>query len=139
MKAVGGGGGIGMQVVQRRGGHRARAEVVLRSRQGELRRRARLPRALRRAAAPHRGAGLLRHARAGLRARRARVQRAAASPEDRRGVALAGGVLRGRRGREAPAGSLRRCAPRREEGRLRRRRHVRVHRRRRRATSSSSR
>ena len=47
-----------------RGGHRARAQVVLRSRQGELRRCARVPRALRRAAASHRGAGLLRHARA---------------------------------------------------------------------------
>ena len=67
------------------------------------------------AAAAHRGAGVLRHARRRVRARRARVQRAAPAPEDRRGDAVAGGVLRGRGGRGAAARPLRRGAARRHE------------------------
>ena len=94
VKAVGGGGGIGMQVVTEPRAAGTRPQELLGPRQGGVRRRARLPRALRRPAAPHRGAGLLRHARRRLRARRARVLRAAAAPEDRRGDAVAGGVLR---------------------------------------------
>ena len=138
-KAVGGGGGIGMQVVQRRERHRARAQELLRPRQGGFAdARVYLERYVD-AAAAHRGADLLRRARPRVRARRARVQRAAPSPEDRRGVALAGRVLRGRGGREAPARSLRGGAARREEGGLRRRGDVRVHRRRATGTSSSSR
>ena len=56
-----------------------------------------------RVAAPHRGAGPLRRQGQRRRARRARVQRAAPPPEDRRGDAVAGAVLRGRGGRGAAA------------------------------------
>ena len=115
----------------RHGAARSRLEELLRPRQGELRRRARLPRALHERAPAHRGAGLRRHTRAAVRARRARVQLAAATSENLGGVAFARGVLRRTRGRGTSRETLRGCAARCPGGEVRRRRDVRVHRERR--------
>ena len=87
-----------------------------------VRRRHRLPRALRRRAAPHRDPDLRRHPRQRRPPLRARVLDPAPPPEDHRGGAVAV-----RRRRAAPAhGRGRGRAPARG-GRLRRRRHGRVH------------
>ena len=121
---------------RRRQGHarrarrrRARRGDPRRARRGgeRLRRRPADARALSRAAAPHRGAGLRRRARRLRAPVRARMLGAAPLPEDHRGIALAlhrRGDARGddRRGRARGAGR-----------RLRECRHDRVHRRRRRA------
>ncbi len=94
LKASAGGGGKGMRTASRRRGLprglRARLERGAR----ELRRRPRLRRALRRAPAPHRGAGAGRQPRQRRPPRRARVLDPAPLPEGHRGVAVAGGRRR---------------------------------------------
>ena len=121
LKASAGGGGRGMRVVNdpselesptRRGRRRGASRVL---------RLAPLHGALLPAGPPRRGSGLRRPARQPRPPRRARLQRAAPPPEARGGIAVAGahtGVARR---------DLRGRGPSRARGRLRERRHRRVH------------
>ena len=107
VKAVAGGGGKGMRVVDGAGGPaRGDPHGAVRGRL-RVRRHRRLPRAADRAAAPHRDSAARRSPRHGRAVRRARVLDPAAPPEGGRGVAVdrgdagaarADGGGRGRRG-----------------------------------------
>ena len=120
------------------GGARARASWPTRRGRaarggGGVRRRHRLPGALRDRAAPHRGAGAGRRLRRNGGAVRAGVQHPAPAPEDRGGGAFARGHPRARRR------SGRRRRPPRPGRRIRQRRHRRVRGGRRTASPTSSR
>ena len=94
IKAAAGGGGKGMRIVRDQRRVRWRPSTPPRARRGGVRRRAAVPRALRRAAAPRRGAGARRPARRHRAPRRARVLDPAPPSEDHRGDAVAGGRRR---------------------------------------------
>ena len=91
LKSTAGGGGIGMRAVpRRRRARRGRSTSVQRLARSQLQRRRRLPREVRRARAPHRGADLRRRRGQRARARRARLLGAAPQPEGDRGNPRAG-------------------------------------------------
>jgi hypothetical protein len=126
VKAAGGGGGIGMQIVARPEQARARRDRVLRPRKSAfadprvyMEKYIRNPK--------HIEVQVLCDAHGQRRrARRARVQRAAPAPEDRRGVPLRGAVLRGPGRRRAPSKALGGRAAHRAARRLHGRGHGRV-------------
>ena len=120
VKATAGGGGRGMRVVRAPGELSQRGQDrAARGRSG-VRRGRRLPREVRRVAAPHRVPDSRRPARIGDPSGRARVLDPAPPPEAHRGVALAGAQ------REAAAQDGRRRHRRGQGGPVHERRHVRV-------------
>ena len=94
IKAVAGGGGRGMRLVEREADFAAALESAQREAQGGVRRCPRAAREGDRPAPPHRGAGVRRRARQRRAPVRARLLAAAAQPEGDRGGAGAGHVGR---------------------------------------------
>ena len=89
VKASAGGGGKGMRIARDAADAARGVRARVRRGAGELRRRARVRRALHRAPAAHRGAGARRRARQRRAPRRARVLDPAPLPEGHRGVPVA--------------------------------------------------